>query len=267
MALSGLGGDELFAGYDIFKRAVELEKKKWIGNIPLGLRKIGGKMIRKIKGGVAGDKMAALLLQEKINFQSYYPLSRQVLTEAQVQQIFPGERNFKSPLIAIAEESENVFPGTGFLLSRVSFSEISSYMQNVLLRDADQMSMAHALEVRVPFLDYKLVECVLREPDTYKYPTSPKKLLVDSLGDLLPEEIVNRPKMGFTFPWKNWMKNELRTFCETRLRKLGKRKSFDEKGIQQLWNSFLNDDPRVTWSRVWPLVVLSHWLEKNEIED
>ena len=129
------------------------------------------------------------------------------------------------------------------------------------------MSMASALEVRVPFLDYKLVEYVLNLPDDMKFQITPKKLLVDAVSDLLPSEIVNRPKMGFTFPWKNWMKNELKEFCETRLNSLGKRKPFDANGIKELWNSFLNDDPKVTWSRIWPLVVLSHWIEKNKIDD
>jgi asparagine synthase (glutamine-hydrolysing) len=150
-------------------------------------------------------------------------------------------------------------------MSRVSLAEISTYMQNVLLRDTDQMSMANALEVRVPFLDYTLVEYVLNLPDEMKFPVTPKKLLVDAVGDLLPPEIVNRPKMGFTFPWKSWMKNELRGFCESRLKYLGKREPFNENGVTELWNNFLTDDPKVTWSRIWPLVVLSHWLEKNGI--
>jgi asparagine synthase (glutamine-hydrolysing) len=91
-------------------------------------------------------------------------------------------------------------------------------------------------------------------------------LLVDACKDLLPDEIVNRPKMGFTFPWKKWMQHELKPFCEERLDKLGKRSEFNKEGLQSLWNSFLADDPKVTWSRIWPLVVLSHWLEKNGIE-
>jgi asparagine synthase (glutamine-hydrolysing) len=267
MALSGLGGDELFCGYDIFKRAVEIEKKRWLNNVPLGIRKMGGGAIKKIKGGVAGEKMAAVISQKKINFRSYYPLMRQVLSEDQVKLIFPNEANYISAVSNSIEKIQKDFPGKYSLMSCISVAEISTYMQNVLLRDTDQMSMAHALEVRVPFLDYKLVEYVLNLDDQYKNNFSPKKLLVDSLGDLLPTEIVNRPKMGFTFPWKNWMKNELKTFCEERLNKLGKRNSFDGNGVQQLWNSFLKDDPRVTWSRVWLLVVLSHWLEKNGIED
>ena len=152
-------------------------------------------------------------------------------------------------------------------LSTVSIAEISTYMQNVLLRDSDQFSMAHALEVRVPFMDYTLVEYMLGVPDKYKSVASPKKLLVDALGDLLPQEIVNRPKMGFTFPWKLWVKNELKSFCEEKMRSLSKRKFFNEQGIMKLWKDFLADNPRITWSRIWYLVVLENWLQENKIED
>jgi asparagine synthase (glutamine-hydrolysing) len=152
-------------------------------------------------------------------------------------------------------------------ISKVSYGEISTYMQNVLLRDTDQMSMAHALEVRVPFIDYTLVEYVLGVPDKFKIPSSPKKLLVDALGDLLPPEIVNRPKMGFTFPWKQWMHRELKSFCEERIRSLSKRSFFMEQEIMKLWNRFLANDPQLTWSRIWYLVVLENWLQENQIED
>ena len=152
------------------------------------------------------------------------------------------------------------------LLSQVSLAELSTYLQNVLLRDTDQMSMAHALEVRVPFLDHELVEFVLGVNDLHKFPHTPKQLLVDSLGDLLPREIVDRPKMGFTLPWAQWLKNELRSFCEVRLTKLGQRREFDEAGVHQLWQRFLTGDKRVTWSRVWYLVVLADWIERNGIE-
>ena len=63
------------------------------------------------------------------------------------------------------------------LLSQVSLAEINTYMQHVLLRDSDQMSMAHALEIRVPFLDHRLVEAAMGIPDQYKYPYSPKQFL------------------------------------------------------------------------------------------
>lgn len=266
MALTGLGGDELFAGYDIFKRSILLEEKKWLNAFPVFLRKGGGAILKSLKPGIASEKMALILAQDKIRFENYYPLSRQVLLPDQIQKILKQ----KLPdALAVKNSSRNaneLAGGNDYQISRTSIAEIGTYMQNVLLRDADQMSMAHALELRVPFLDYKLVEYVLNLPDKLKYPHTPKKLLVDAMGDLLPREIVDRPKMGFTFPWKKWMKNELRGFCEERLNHLGKQKQFDADGIRSLWNDFLNDHPRVTWSRIWPLVVLGHWIQKNQID-
>ncbi len=129
------------------------------------------------------------------------------------------------------------------------------------------MSMAHALEVRVPFIDYTLVEYVLGIPDKYKNVSSPKKLLIDALGDLLPDEVVNRTKMGFTFPWKHWMKNELKYFCESNIVSLSKRAMFNESAIIAMWNNFLADKKIVTWSRIWHLVVLENWLQENNIEE
>jgi asparagine synthase (glutamine-hydrolysing) len=110
------------------------------------------------------------------------------------------------------------------------------------------------------------VEFVLGVSDEHKFPHSPKKLLVDALGDLLPERIVNRPKMGFTLPWEHWMRNELRSFCEARLRKLGAGPMFRSEGVDALWRRFLAGDRRVNWARVWGLVVLADWLDTNHIE-
>lgn len=265
MALSGLGGDELFAGYDVFKRAAAVNKRRWLNHVPAGIRKIGGGILAKAKPSVGTEKIAALLAGDKIGFGSFYALSRQVLTDKQAQRILG--RTTLSP--NAVEKIISGFPafGSSSVITQVSAAEIATYMQNVLLRDADQMSMAHALEVRVPFLDHTLVDYVLALPDKYKSTASPKKLLVDAMGDLLPQEIVNRPKMGFTFPWKHWMKNELRGFCEQRIQSLAKRSMFNEQEVIKLWNSFQRDDPRVSWSRLWILIVFENWMLENGISD
>jgi asparagine synthase (glutamine-hydrolysing) len=269
MTLSGLGGDELFAGYDIFRRTLELEKKRWVSAMPGFVRTLAGSMVKLRKPGVQTDKMAELLRKDNFSLAFTYPLSRQVLLDKQVKELLSSElipsNRVEEIVLSLASNENRKHPLS--LLSRVSAAEISTYMQNVLLRDTDQMSMAHALEVRVPFIDYTLVEYVMSVPDKYKDPVTPKKLLVDAMGDLLPAEIVNRPKMGFTFPWKHWMKNELRSFCEDRMNALSTRSAFRKEGVLDLWSAFLKDDPRVTWSRVWMLVVLENWMQLNGIED
>lgn len=268
MALSGLGGDELFAGYDIFSRMHRLQDKKWIMSFPKVVRNLSTGLYKKMKPSISADKIAELLSQDYLDFEYVYPINRQTILDKTVAAITGRKR---LPVNAVhsllAEQIAFGKPGFGLpLLSKVSFAEMHSYMQNVLLRDTDQMAMSHALEVRVPFLDHELVEFVMGIGDTMKYPHTPKKLLTDSLGDLLPPEVVNRPKMGFTFPWNVWMKNELKPMCEQGIASLASRPYFNEEATTKLWNSFISGDPKVPWSRIWPLVVLDHWLSSQDIE-
>lgn len=265
MALSGLGGDELFAGYAVFKRAQDLMKRKFIQQLPGIVRKAGAGTLTMLKPGISSEKIAAWLRSEKADVDSFYTISRQVLLDKQLRELLVDETLPDNEVGKICAGFKSF--DKKHLLSKISVSEMTTYMQNVLLRDSDQMSMAHALEIRVPFLDYTLVEYVLGLPDEFKSTVSPKKLLVDALGDLLPPEVVNRPKMGFTFPWKNWMKNELKSFCEERMQSLSRRKWFHENAVLQLWNDFLKNDPRVSWSRIWMLVVLENWMLENDINE
>ncbi|MFI5150096.1 MAG: asparagine synthase (glutamine-hydrolyzing) [Bacteroidia bacterium] len=264
MALSGLGGDELFAGYPVFPRTVSLSHKAWIRHMPGFVRSGSGALLKLLRPGPGSEKVAELLRSGQTSLLGSYPLSRKMMTEQELIRMLKQHETLPDQVRAMLHPLIEL--PAGKLLSGVSFAEMSSYMQNVLLRDADQMSMSVALEVRVPFLDHKLVEYVLGVPDKYKYPHTPKKLLVDSLGDLLPPEIVNRPKMGFTFPWKKWMSNELLDFCAGNMKKLSGRNEFQEASVLNLWNDFLANDPRVPWSRIWYLVVLEHWLTEHRID-
>jgi asparagine synthase (glutamine-hydrolysing) len=261
MALSGIGGDELFAGYDVFRRMADLQKKAWLNAIPRFARSGVGNLIKKRKKSVSGNKIAELLSEPQINFASAYPLNRSVYTLKELQQLIKDPEPFTN----IKKIVSHVPQMKNHLLSAVSICEINTYLQNVLLRDTDQMSMAVALEVREPFLDFKLLEFVLSVNDEDKYPHTPKKLLTDSLGDLLPGEIVNRPKMGFTLPWQNWLRNELRSFCEKNITELSEYSFCNKDEIRNYWSRFLNNDKIVTWSRIWHLVVLNNWIKENKL--
>ncbi|MBI2721919.1 MAG: asparagine synthase (glutamine-hydrolyzing) [Bacteroidetes bacterium] len=261
MALSGIGGDELFAGYEVFKRMNDLKKKSWLNTVPVFVRKIGGEIIKKKRNTAGGQKIAEILSLPGINFNSVYPYNRTLYSYDELQRLIKNPNPF-----AQISKIANLAPQINqFLLSAVSICEISTYLQNTLLRDTDQMSMAVALEVREPFLDYKLIDFVLGVKDEYKYPTTPKKLLTDSLGELLPLEAVNRPKMGFTLPWQEWLKKDLRSFCEKNMDELSARDFSNKENIIGLWKRFLNNDPTVSWSRIWHLVVLNNWLVQNKI--
>lgn len=268
MALSGLGGDELFAGYDIFKQATALLDKRWIMSFPKFLRSGAGMMMVAAKPTIASKKKAAILREDYLDLEYFYPHSREVLDRGLVRNLRADKRRIGNAVHKmLKEELAAGHPAFSLpYLSQVSYAEIKTYMQNVLLRDTDQMSMAHALEVRVPFLDHNLVEYVMGVPDPYKYPHTPKRLLDDALGTLLPREVVDRKKMGFTLPWETWMKGELHSFCETRITALAERGVFDRKAVLALWKAFQHGSRTITWSRVWHLIVLEHWMAKNGIE-
>jgi len=265
MALSGIGGDELFAGYDVFKRLYGLKSKEWIQYFPMPVRKVGSGFLKTFKPSVSSDKLDTFLRLEYFDIENVYPVMRQVLTEKKITELL----NLKKLPVRSVYKIMMDGVGTGKHgynlpeLSKISYGEIYSYLQNVLLRDTDQMSMAHALEVREPFLDHELVEYVMGIKSSFKFPHTPKKLLVDAMGDMLPSEIVNRPKMGFTLPWKDWMKNEMKNFCEEKINSLSKRDFINEKELKSIWNSFLKNDKRYPWSRLWYLVVLEDWLCRN----
>jgi asparagine synthase (glutamine-hydrolysing) len=264
MALSGLGGDEVFCGYDVFARMKKIADLKYIGATPSVLRKAAANLIELFGKTIATEKIAELLSQPNFDFENVYPLTRQLVTESWLHKILSKDLVQENVVRNITSNQKKWFD-KNHLLSETSWAEISSYMQNVLLRDTDQMSMAVALEVRVPFLDYTLIEYVMQLNDDIKFPHTPKKLLIDSLGDLLPSEIVNRKKMGFTLPWKHWMKNELKAMCEDHIQSLSKRNYFNAEAIHSVWNKFLVDDAKTTWSRVLYLIVLENWLQENRI--
>ncbi len=267
MALSGLGGDEVFAGYPVFTRTLALWQKRWITQFPQWMRGTAAMALSRTRPSITSTKMGEMLRLGSFSVDDTFPISRLTFTDRELVGLM--DRGTLPPNAVQAIMTRLIRQDGGHrlpFLSQVSVGELSTYLQNVLLRDTDQMSMAHALEVRVPFLDHELVEYVLGVGDRLKYPHSPKKLLVDALGDLLPREIVDRPKMGFTMPWEIWMRGELRSFCEDRIHRLDAREAFRTGAIRGLWQRFLTSDPRVNWSRLWSLVVLEDWLERHGME-
>jgi asparagine synthase (glutamine-hydrolysing) len=141
-------------------------------------------------------------------------------------------------------------------------------LANVLLRDSDVMGMAHGLEIRVPFLHHRFVDLVAGMPGRDKCSThGPKPLLLQAMGDLLPPEIYQRPKAGFTFPWEHWLRNQLRPQVARTLSAgdVSEGIGLDASFYRDIWQRFERGQSGITWSRVWGLFCLFTWCEKHRV--
>lgn len=274
VALSGLGGDEFFVGYPSFLRLEKaLKRLRPLKYLPASARNIAARAVELAGGGsIPAAKLASMIGSDGA-LASMYPVVRQVLSPSKRRSLLSGrwkrfDENWRDPYVDLLRNAYQS-ADSAELFALISYAEGRTYMHDVLLRDTDQMSMAHALEVRVPLLDHKLVEYVMGTPDAYKRPNGvPKSLLVRSLGDLLPHDVVYRPKQGFTLPFADWMRGGLRNFCEERLhpQRIGSRGIFDIGEVENLWRSFIGGSRDVSWSRLWILVALEEWLERNQTQ-
>jgi asparagine synthase (glutamine-hydrolysing) len=135
-------------------------------------------------------------------------------------------------------------------------------MRSVLLRDSDVLSMAHGLELRVPFLDHVLVETCLRYGLADQEGSLLNKAwLLKAAGDLLPSGVADRPKQGFTLPMADWMRGPLKEFVGEGLAVIDGSGALPRVKIGRLLDDF--ERGRLSWSRVWQFAVLGHWLEDS----
>ena len=264
VALTGLGADEMFAGYSNFQRVPRMEiVSKQFGRLP----KLARKPLSSFFGLFAGKgdrsrKLAELAKGHDSTVHPYF-LARALFGAAERGALVhagceDSERSLASVLRQSITQSSTLDP-----VNRVSYLESRWYMRNTLLRDSDFMSMAHGLELRVPFLDRTLVEACFRIPGDKKlHGDLPKGLLLASLGVELPREIVNRPKRGFTLPFERWLRGEMRPVIEGVLLKSDwDQTSISASAVREVWNRFLAGD--TSWSRPWSLFVLKRWCEQN----
>ena len=146
--------------------------------------------------------------------------------------------------------------------------ELKLYCGQTLLRDTDVMGMANSVEIRVPFLDRRLVELVSSIPASFKLEKNRvKPLLLDAARGNIRNEVWNRPKMGFVFPFQTWLKSDLKYLGDNCLlpgqswEELG----FNKNKVESLWNGFLESKKDVTYPRIWSLIVLHEWCSRNNV--
>lgn len=258
VALSGLGGDEVFAGYDGFGKMLKVARlARLLQFVPP-------------MSGVLGSRFhvhPAMQVLSELNGRrspSPYFASRLLFGSLNIEWLLGASSLGSNKFSWMRRNQGLAVRASGFdSINEVSFLELRHYILNQLLRDSDQMSMAHFLELRVPLLDHRLVESVFKYPGSIKTSDSLQKpLLVKALKDILPEIVYNHPKQGFVFPFERWFKKDLRGPLEDFF-KQPKAALWDKKRMQHLWVLF--ERGKLSWSRVWSLFILNDWMKRNNI--
>ncbi len=277
VALSGLGGDELFAGYGTFADTPRLSRLiRWAWFVPAPVRQMTAPLVAALasRQGTpdAARKVAAAWIHPDALPHPYF-FTRALFPPGQLERII--EPRFRPSTVGAdgvtleptwlgwlertADEARKLEPVAG-----ISWLEMRTYMVSTLLRDTDSVSMARSLEVRVPLLDTPLVEFIGSLPDSLRRrPGAQKALLVEALGDLLPREILGQRKRTFTLPWEEWLRGPLRARVDASFADPAPLLStyLRPGGARSVWTDFLAG--KTSWSRPWSLYVLNEWCRRH----
>jgi asparagine synthase (glutamine-hydrolysing) len=270
VALSGDGADELFGGYH--KHAGEYRIRK--GGMAAGL--IGAlepvwQMIPKSRNTLVGNKARQLLkfaegrsLDEKERYWRFATFTS-------------GERANRLMNVSSTEYEEEARDRKAWLLRHLKnrginhlneflLTDCQLVLPNDMLTKVDLMSMANGLEVRVPFLDYQVVNFAFTLPVSSKLDGGMKKRIVqDAFRKILPKQLYGRPKKGFEVPLLKWFRNELQTLIthdlleEDFVREQG---IFDPEAVSSLKAKLYSSNPEDVHARIWGLLVFQYWWKK-----
>jgi asparagine synthase (glutamine-hydrolysing) len=246
VVLTGLGGDEVFLGYPHHKTLSRLAPfAAAFARLPRSVRSALTRAGRAVSGKDRLDYLA------EPSADNVYRMFRGLFSPRQVARLV-------SESVAVGTSPASLGEGASHdLLDAAVRLEFEHYLQHQLLRDTDGMSMAHSIEARVPFLDHRLVEAVYRLPHASKLARGINKpLLLKALADPLPREVWDRPKQGFTFPFRRFLlehRGELRERAQSEA-------LFRPGAVDAVWDEF--DADRAHWSRPWALVAFTAWLER-----
>lgn len=271
VALSGDGADEMFSGYhkhaaflrsitpSFFNQALALTSPIW-QYLPASRNNALGNRIRQLDKYSSGLKLS--LPERYWRWASITNMldTQHILSESSNEAIkWPQFMDMKKHYLQYVPENGDI--------NNILLADMHLVLPNDMLKKVDHMSMANALEVRVPFLDHQVVEFVQSLPAEYKItPHLRKRILQDSYRDFLPEKLYNRPKKGFEVPLLKWFRSSLKPLiCDDLLQDsyISDQGIFAPESIKQLKKQLFSSNPGDSHARIWALMVFQRWYKKH----
>ncbi|MFH1507993.1 MAG: asparagine synthase (glutamine-hydrolyzing) [Candidatus Omnitrophota bacterium] len=266
VALSGIGGDEVFGGYPRYLGALMSSYydktpyflRSWLKSISSRVK--SSSKSRNVSGWIKRFLEAGLLTPQA-RYLSWISYFSNQMKQGLYSPDLAEEAGLTKDYIHMDCFKES---GINDYLDRVVYMDINTYLPDDLLIMADRMSMANSLELRVPFCDHKLVEKAFSVSYSQKLRgLRLKGLLRDMLNGILPSRILNKPKQGFMIPLADWLREDLKLYsleilCEENIKKRG---YFNSDYVQRILNSHFSGKATFT-HQIWALLILELWLRE-----
>ncbi|MEI7595184.1 MAG: asparagine synthase (glutamine-hydrolyzing) [Bacteroidota bacterium] len=255
MTLSGDGGDELFHGYGMYQWAKRMNNPfvKTFRSPISSVLKMGNNRMKRASE-VFDAKDYSKIKSHIFSQEQYY------FSQDEVDSLV--KTDFKS---SWNEKQYNNLKRTLNPSEKQSLFDIEHYLKDDLLVKVDRASMQHALEVRVPLLDYRIVEFAINLSSNLKVKDKTAKyLLKELLYQYVPKELFNRPKWGFSIPLSAWLKTDLRDLLEYYTSKeiIEKHDILNYSSVDSLKNRYFKGEDYL-YNRLWLVMVFNMWCEKS----
>jgi asparagine synthase (glutamine-hydrolysing) len=266
VVLVGEGSDEVFGGYPDMTRLVASHEGKWrtLRRLPDAARRA---MYHGARATGMSDGRVDVLRRLAAGEPFYWGLDV-AFSDLEKRRLYrsgaaPAQPSSAASVVSgYYSELGRYRPDADFL-QQMSYVELSNRLPELLLMRVDKFSMAHSLEARAPFLDHELVSYALSLPQAAKIAgTQTKKVLKQAVADILPPEVVHRPKQGFRVPLPAWLNGALSSWAEERLfsRKARELDFLDFGYIEHLWRRHRTGEADQSFD-LWCLINLFGWYE------